>query len=166
MHSRMARCLGPDPHLYAVAHESLAYIVPKPHHNGLIRRIFPQRIAATYGRHMKKVVGRRRRRHRPFQPSVSPWIVSRDFTHSHATENIRKEYQQPGGHENYPSGCEYVQSLPMHVRAVGVNTTGMPRNPRKCSVKNVILKPMKKSQKCHVPNVVLAIRPVIFGNQK
>src|SRR5207253_1641399 len=54
-----------------VSYQCLAYIVAQPHHNGLIRWIFPQRIPPTDGWHMKKVVGRRRR-HMDHSSPASP----------------------------------------------------------------------------------------------
>ncbi len=42
---------------------------------------------------------------------------------------------------------------------------GMPRSPEKCIGKNVRLRPMVQSQKCHLPIVSLMNFPVIFGNQ-
>ncbi len=42
---------------------------------------------------------------------------------------------------------------------------GMPRMPRKCWTKNVMLKPMTMSQKFALPRRSESIRPLIFGNQ-
>src|SRR4051812_5495319 len=52
------------------------------------------------------------------------------------------------------SAAEYVQ-----VRR------GIPYIPDMCIGKNVRLKPIMVSQKCHLPSVSLGIRPVTFGNQ-
>ncbi len=90
----------------AMGHQRFAYIVAQPNDDGLIGRILPQRIPATDGRQMKKVVGRRRRRHGPLEAGVSPGIVAGIFSHPRATENIDKEDQYTRGHENNPAGCE------------------------------------------------------------
>jgi hypothetical protein len=79
--------------IQAVGYKSFAYIVAKAYHDRLIRRILPHRIAATHCGNMKKVVWRRRRRHRPFQPSVSPRIVSSDFTNPPAAEDVGQKYK-------------------------------------------------------------------------
>src|SRR5215212_6660574 len=42
---------------------------------------------------------------------------------------------------------------------------GIPISPSMCCTKNVILKPIKLSQKFILPSRSLSMRPVIFGNQ-
>ncbi len=42
---------------------------------------------------------------------------------------------------------------------------GIPRNPRMCIGKKVMLNPTNITQKLHFPSFSLSIRPVIFGSQ-
>src|SRR5258708_940608 len=107
----------------AMGHQSLANIVAQSHDDRLIRRVFPQRIPAAHSRNMKKVVRRRRRRHRPFESCIAPWIVSRKFPLAQTANNVSEKDQQPGGHEDHTAGRQYVQPLPMHIRAIGVDAT-------------------------------------------